>query len=230
MDKKVKLIVFITIILMLYYAPVCAENINIPEDTLEFNGHTYKFYAESIDWHSAKERCNKYGGHLVTITSKEENDFLINNLPKSNKSFFWIGATDEEQEGVWQWVTSESFSYDNWSEDSPNNSADKEHYAGFISKEENYDGYLTPIGSWNDFQVAIIGDCGYICEWDFIKNDDNNIKEESAIQNSNELDNKSKDGINITFHIDNLSLIGGLSIFGGISFIGFILKKNKKDG
>lgn len=244
-NMKIKLIIITAITLISYSVPVCvyANYIETPDGAIEFNGHTYKFYTESTDWRSAKNKCNEYGGHLVTITSEEENSFLIENLPQSDKSFYWIGATDEVEENVWQWVTNEAFSYNNWSEDSPNNDSNSEHYAGFMSKEKNYDGYPTPIGSWNDFQVSSTDNSGYICEWDFVKNADNTendnnqyVKENSDSSQTksdnlepNESGAETKGGINVTFHIDNLSLIGGLSIFGGISFIGLVLKKNKRN-
>lgn len=176
------LLLFLGLSRVLHADNIYADDTNIPEDALEFNGHTYKYYIESTDWYSAKEICNKYGGHLVTITSLEENTFLIDNLPNYNKAFYWIGATDEKQEGLWQWVTDETFSFCNWSEDSPDNNGNKEHYAGFMSEEKNYDGYPTPIGSWNDFQISSTDDSGYICEWDFIKETDSmkkNVAEES---------------------------------------------------
>lgn len=238
---------------VLHSSFVYARNIDIPDDAIEFNGHTYKFYTRSVDWHSAKELCETQGGHLVTITCVEENNFLINNLLNHTQSFYWIGATDEMQEGNWKWVTEEPFSFNNWSEDSPNNNADKEHFAGFMSKEENYDGYSTPIGSWNDFQVSPTDNHGYICEWDFVNTNnegdatekyDNNAQQVIAepsdtddlknqqqdSQKSSESEDNINKGFNISFRVDNLSLLGGCSVLslGGISFIGFIVKKNKQ--
>ncbi|RHS97419.1 hypothetical protein DW903_18740 [Ruminococcus sp. AM42-10AC] len=39
-----------------------------------WNGHYYTIYDSSMDWESAKKYCKKQGGHLVTITSKEEQE------------------------------------------------------------------------------------------------------------------------------------------------------------
>lgn len=207
---------------------VYANDIILPEDTIEFNDHSYKYYEEATDWHSAKEICEKYGGYLVTITSVEENEFLICNLPNSNKSFYWIGATDEAQEGIWRWANGEKFSYNNWSDSSPNNNNEKEHYAGFMNKEENYDGYSTPIGSWNDFELFPMDDGGFICEWDFVNEKEIGARnQQSKTQNFGKTEDNN-DGINTIFYINNLSLIDGISIFGGISLIGIIIKNKKK--
>lgn len=231
MKKKFLLFLMVYgIIQLLYYDFVYANNIILPDNTIEFNGHSYKYYEESTDWYSAKEMCEKYGGYLVVVTSDEENEFLIYNLPNSNKSFYWIGATDEAQEGIWKWTDGENFSYNNWSNNSPNNHNGKEHYAGFMSKEENYDGYPTPIGSWNDFELFPIDEGGFICEWDFVKEKEiSNSNQQNNSQNFSKTDDSNNDEINIIFHISNLSLIGGISIFGGISFIGIIIKNKKKN-
>ena len=56
------------------YEPVEDElytNITLPGK--EFNGHYYLcVYDRNITWTEASEECKKAGGHLVTITSEEE--------------------------------------------------------------------------------------------------------------------------------------------------------------
>jgi hypothetical protein len=42
-----------------------------------------------------------FQGHLVTITSAEENAFVFSLSPNNN---FWIAGSDAQQEGVWRWV------------------------------------------------------------------------------------------------------------------------------
>lgn len=60
--------------------------------------------------------------HLATITSPEENNFLTNVLPDTG--MFWIGFTDEINEGDWQWVTGEEVTYFNWDPGQPDESGD----------------------------------------------------------------------------------------------------------
>jgi hypothetical protein len=54
-----------------------ARPANIPPDAVEFGGHFYKFYerAEPVSWHEAKTFCEERGGHLITITSPDEQTF-----------------------------------------------------------------------------------------------------------------------------------------------------------
>lgn len=33
-----------------------------------------------MDWYAANERCNAKGMHLVSVLSKEENDFIVTQL------------------------------------------------------------------------------------------------------------------------------------------------------
>lgn len=55
---------------------------------LEFNGHYYKVFNESLTWYEAENACETMGGHLVTITSQEEQDFVfeisVNSIKKSS--------------------------------------------------------------------------------------------------------------------------------------------------
>ena len=73
----------------------------------EFNGHRYLFIPSFMTWAEAKAFCEKLGGHLVTITSKEENNFVTSLIPGG--SWFWLGL-QTTSEGH-QWVTGEKFSF-----------------------------------------------------------------------------------------------------------------------
>ncbi len=103
-----------------------------------FQGHSYYMSNERMSWFDAKALCEEEGGHLITITSQEENDFIADNISESS----WIGLTDELLEGQWQWVTGEIFEYDNWLPGEPNNSGSGEDYVHL--------GHTLPIEQWND--------------------------------------------------------------------------------
>jgi hypothetical protein len=89
------------------------------------------------------------GGHLVTITSSGEQNFLYNLWPSG-----WIGLTDEVNEGTWRWVTGETYSYSNWNNGEPNNAGD-EDYVQFVSN-----------GRWNDLPNAV--SLPYVLEFEYI--------------------------------------------------------------
>lgn len=137
---------------------------------VEFNGHYYQVFDEGLDWFAAKARCEEMGGHLVTITSKEEQTFIDRILTNNNKSNYWAGATDEESEGKWKWITGEEFSYTNWNINEPNNT---EYFKGEF---ENYLHISTSVNNmWNDayfdagervYGGVGVEHFGFICEWE----------------------------------------------------------------
>jgi hypothetical protein len=79
------------------------------------NQHLYLYVRIPKTWHGAKDYCASLGGYLVTIQAPSENKFVYD-LATDNtiKLGTWLGATDEEKEGTWAWVTGEPWNYSNW--------------------------------------------------------------------------------------------------------------------
>lgn len=111
------------------------------------NGHEYEIItAEGITWTDARTAALAMGTgwDLATITSAEENAFLISSLlPTSpaDRSHFWLGATDAALEGTFVWVTGEAFTYTNWWGGEPNNFGNEDFLA--------YD-FRSSSWAWND--------------------------------------------------------------------------------
>ena len=83
-----------------------------------FNGSFY-YYSQTINlWSQADSICNSLGGHLVTISDVAENNF-INNF--SNGMGIWLGLTDENNEGIFQWSNGDSLTFTNWLPNQPDN-------------------------------------------------------------------------------------------------------------
>lgn len=79
-----------------------------------FNGSAYKVVNQVMTWQDAKLYSESLGGHLVTISSQDENEFVCNLMVESGISrTFWIGLTDESEEGNFVWVTGEPIIYTN---------------------------------------------------------------------------------------------------------------------
>ncbi len=83
----------------------------------QFEGHTYLFCSEPLDWAGARARCRAQGADLVVIESAPENAFL-RSAGGANR---WLGANDRGfngsplgscpgqcnktgDEGTWKWV------------------------------------------------------------------------------------------------------------------------------
>lgn len=146
-----------------------AEHIPIIDlnGAVEFNGHYYKIFSDSISWSSAKKYCEDLGGHLVTITSAEEQTFLIDLVKDFSKKNVWIGARPNN--GIIEWITGEDFSaYTNWAAGEPNNVFNMQNAVMMYTGKASY-----PAGTWNDenengrsWTGYYLSDFGFICEWD----------------------------------------------------------------
>ena len=145
----------------------------IPDDAVEFNGHYYKAYDISMSWTDAKAYCESLGGHLVTITSQEEQTFIeeafLTNNPQ--KTFYLAGGSRSNSNSAWTWVTGESFGYSNWGGDfneegeQHNNKTQNYIWIGSYSykfpfKWVSHDNYNYDDSIWNTNK------CGFICEWE----------------------------------------------------------------
>jgi PKD repeat protein len=137
------------------------------------NGHYYDAIPANetgITWGEAKieaETLSYKGmnGHLATITSQGENDFIVSNFGGEG---YWLGGFQPEgsiePDGGWQWITNETWNYTNWNPGAePNN-----HYGGDETHSVRYpedalqirDNYL-----WNDYPNDIPM-YGYIVEYE----------------------------------------------------------------
>ncbi len=113
------------------------------------NGHGYYKSTFVYPWPVAKDISFYIGdtsvnGHLITITSAAENNFIFNQIKGTGYSP-WIGFYNTGKQGQFSWVTGESAGYTNWTPNEPNN------YMGssrFI--KEPYVRLTDGYGTWND--------------------------------------------------------------------------------
>ena len=133
-----------------------------------YNGHSYKVFDIGMPWDEAKAYCENLGGYLAVVTSEDERDFVAGLLDSHSRNFYWLGGTDEEEEGVWKWVTGEAWSYSDWDlgQGQPDN------HSAIDNVHENYLS-INYRNRWNDVQRngdsrgdAVISNAGFICEWD----------------------------------------------------------------
>ena len=153
------------------------------EQSVGGNGHTYEVRCADgvITWDEADLLARQAGGHLATITSAAENDWLFNTLASSQSLYThgwwgpWLGGRQStsqpdysEPAGGWIWTTTEPMSYTNWLPGQPDNghggAENAIHFVGINGSIE---------GKWNDFFEDDLNPvdipCAYIIEYD---NDD----------------------------------------------------------
>lgn len=148
MNRIIKMIVLTLIFVSIYGKFLSAQTIEQQEGIM-FNGNRYDLITSWVTWEEAEENCITRGGHLVTITSQNEYNFVLSLMGSEN---IWIGYTDDETEGFWRWVTGEVDSFTNWGQGEPNG-GDYENFAEMYNN-----------GLWND----ATGDYNqfYVCEWE----------------------------------------------------------------
>lgn len=122
--------------------------------------HCYRIYKGVPTWVQARAFCEVLGGHLATLTSDEENQFVHNFMLESGFKTAYFGLSDENRSGDWIWVTGEPFEYTNWHKGEPSYSG-REKYGMYFYKHTK--------GTWNDahfYEYTEDPGCSYICEWD----------------------------------------------------------------
>jgi len=143
------------------------------EGAVAYNGSSYKVYTEPMTWTEAKEYCEALGGHLVCITSQEEQDFINGLVAYSEKNCCWIGGYREGES--WEWVTGEKFEYTNWAEIEPSNENGNETRIHLFGKERTGGKGEKSVGQWNDCsedgaeysdEFYALSNYGFICEWE----------------------------------------------------------------
>ena len=130
-----------------------------------YNGHKYKLFDDSMTWTEAKAYCESLGGHLVTITTGDEQQFIIDRLiPQGVKNTYFIGLSKDDEQSEWKWVTGEEVDYTNWDRGEPNHA--NETVVHMYAHTGN-------VGTWNNTLNYVSGsasystsNCGFICEWD----------------------------------------------------------------
>ncbi len=135
-----------------------------PIEVWDVNGHGYELVLApgGITWHDALTAAEAMGGHLATITSAEENAFIVNMLGIGQDPF-WLGGFQEpgtgEPNDEWEWVTGEEWDYTNWAGGEPNNSSwGNEDALAFA--------FFANVGEWNDAPAGFLyQNGGFVVEY-----------------------------------------------------------------
>ena len=157
---------------VLFFVPLHGFSVvsSASDEAQIFEGHRYQVFDESMTWTEAKAYCEELGGHLATVTSQEENDFIAGLIADGTKNLYWLGGYKESgQEDVWRWVTGEAWNYANWDVGEPNDLGGGESYVEMIRIADS--SARTP-EKWNDIKnnssngFYAVKNKGLVCEWE----------------------------------------------------------------
>uniref|UniRef100_A0A7M5U593 C-type lectin domain-containing protein n=3 Tax=Clytia hemisphaerica TaxID=252671 RepID=A0A7M5U593_9CNID len=73
----------------------------------------YVYSAGSANWQDAENACVALGGHLASIHTFPESEFLDQISGSEN----WVGGYRETVSSPWQWTDETCFSYTDWETD-----------------------------------------------------------------------------------------------------------------
>ncbi|XP_025903929.1 hepatic lectin-like [Nothoprocta perdicaria] len=114
-----------------------------------FDKKCYYFSLGRTTWHKAKAACEEMHSHLAIIDSYAKQSFV---MFRTRNERFWIGLTDENSEGEWEWIDGTDYksTFTFWKEGEPNDSSNEDC------------AHLWGLGQWNDVYCSY--ECYYICE------------------------------------------------------------------
>lgn len=140
------------------------EKLGCPKGWKRFENSCYMSPRGAADWFGAQTNCSTYNAHLVTVSSRSENSYLIQEfITKQHKSrHFWIGLQRAPfDDSIWVWVDGSRLTFRDWYSGQPDNYR-QEEYCG-----EMYVLYVrSGVVKWNDLNCS--RDSRFICEKELI--------------------------------------------------------------
>ncbi|XP_051748228.1 CD209 antigen-like protein E [Ctenopharyngodon idella] len=101
---------------------------------IHYQSSLYFISSEEKNWTECRRYCTERGADLIIINNREEQKFVSN-----SSDGVWIGLTDSDVEGRWEWVDGSTLTSGFWRSGEPNS------YWG------DEDCALTSSTGWNDY-------------------------------------------------------------------------------
>ncbi|KAK2549082.1 Coagulation factor VIII [Acropora cervicornis] len=126
-----------------------------PSGWIKFDQHCYLFrdtYNDRRTWTSARYMCRKQGANLLSITSKQEQDFLSHHFTDNLHGQVWLGLNDRNIEAGHTWSDGSPVTFLNWHPGEPNDLNNVEKCAEMYPADTR----------WNDVMCIALN--GYVCK------------------------------------------------------------------
>ena len=96
-------------------SPAASPSPAIPAETLTFGGHRYLLVDSFGTWNEHRAKAEAMGGHLATINSPAELDWVKNViLPQRNRQGRMAPRRKPTDKDAWTWITGEPFDRSLW--------------------------------------------------------------------------------------------------------------------
>ncbi|KAM4600405.1 brevican core protein, partial [Polymixia lowei] len=94
-----------------YGGDLCQTDLEACEPGWEkFRTFCYRHFTKRQGWEVAEQHCRMCGGHLVSIMTPEEQDYINDKY----REYQWIGLNDRTIEGDFRWSDGNPLLYENW--------------------------------------------------------------------------------------------------------------------
>lgn len=126
------------------------QQMQCPKDWVKYQQSCYKILTDNpLNWDQSQKQCKSLEtkANLVSIESKEEDEFVISKLKEINGEglVFWTGGNDKQSDGQFKWAaTGQGMTYTNW--------ASKYHNKGADGRDCVFYELLDGKWKWDDYQ------------------------------------------------------------------------------
>ena len=123
-------------------------------------GNSLYTIVDGLYWSDSENQANRIGGNLVTISSQNENKFVLEKFgdkaielakergQNHEKTNLHIGLNDLQNEGEWVWSSGEIVAWENWNPGEPANGTEGNHAGLLVNWWEE--------GKWHDLYDSYI--------------------------------------------------------------------------
>ena len=122
------------------------------------------------NWRKADEYCMKEGGHLASVTNIKIHNYIQSKVTIGQiDTYFWIGGTDQAQEGDWRWTDGSPWTFTMWGPRQPDNWASWGHDEDCLQINLDW----RSKNGWNDIKCNT--DIKFVCSQPLCADYDTNI-------------------------------------------------------
>ncbi|KAG0695880.1 Macrophage mannose receptor 1 [Chionoecetes opilio] len=136
---------------------ICEKKVLCPDGWSSWNLNCYRLSSVAANWFTAEDNCHAMlSSELVSITNKDENDYIEGLLIDAQVGNTWLGLRDDDSGKDWHWSDGSLYDWTNWGTDEPNDAYDEEHCGEMRANDYYYN------GQWNDIKCST--EDYYVCK------------------------------------------------------------------